>query len=188
MLWPALAGGLLGIQLYFYYFVSKKADVSYVLGIYYIYPLLVALLSFLFLNEVISFIGYFGAGFTVLGVVLMSLRVKKMKFTLSLWMLGVMIVTGAFSEFFVKVATNELSLWHGLAINNLAMGAVFLPALLSTNLRRQFATELRNTHYAVVSEIATFFAILTLYLAMQGLPATIATSLMATQPVFVVLF
>lgn len=188
MLWPALAGGLLGIQLYFYYFVSKKADVSYVLGIYYLYPLLVALLSFLFLNEVISLVGYLGVGFTLLGVIIMSVRVKKMKFTLSLWMLGVMIITGAFSEFFVKVATNDLSLWHNLAINNLAMGAVFLPALFLAKLRNQFTRELRNVRFVFVSEIVTFFAILALYLAMQGLPATIVTSLMATQPVFVVIF
>lgn len=35
VIWPILAGSLLGIQLYFYYYVSMKIDVSYVLGIYY---------------------------------------------------------------------------------------------------------------------------------------------------------
>ncbi|MEK6825704.1 MAG: EamA family transporter [Nanoarchaeota archaeon] len=187
LLWPLLAGGLLGLQLYFYYIVSKKADVSYVLGIYYFYPIIVTFLSFLFLNEVISFIGYIGAGFTILGVLMMSLRAKKMKFKLGLWMIGVMIITGALSEFFVKVSTMNLPILNGLALNNLAMGAVFIPALFLKSLRKQCFSEFKNIKYIFISESITFFAVFTLYLAMVDLPATIVTSLSATQPVFVVL-
>ncbi|MBM3232850.1 hypothetical protein FJZ18_01650 [Candidatus Pacearchaeota archaeon] len=187
LIWPIIAGGLLGLQLYFYYMVSKNADVSYVLGIYYIYPIIVTFLSILFLNEVISIQGYIGVALTVLGVLTMTVRVKKMRFNLSLWTLGVMIITGAFSEFFVKVSTESLPVLNGIALNNLSMGAVFIPALFFSKLRRQCLSELKNIHYIFISESMTFLAVFLLFLAMKGLPATIVTSLSATQPVFVVI-
>lgn len=188
MLYPMIAGGLLGIQLYFYYYVAKKADISYILGIYFIYPLFVTLLSFLFLNEVISFIGYLGMAFTVLGVVLMSVKINKTAFKLGLWMIGLMAITGAFSEFFVKIAVGGLSPLYGVALSNIALGVVLLPALFFRNIRRQFLVEVKNWRFSLISEIITLFSIFTLYLAMDGLPATIVTSLAATQPVFLVLF
>lgn len=128
-----------------------------------------------------------GVGLTVMGVMLLSARIKKLKFSLSLWMLGIMVTTGAFSEFFVKVATNNLPLAHNLALNNFGMGIVFVPALLWKTMRTQMKKEWKNYRFVIITETVTFMAIMMSYLAMAGLPLTIASSLSATQPVFVIL-
>ncbi len=183
-----LAGSMFGIQLYFYYFILAKHDVSHAVGLIYVYPIIVAFLSYLFLNEKLSILGYSGVFITLCGIILMSIRLKKLKMSIAFWSLGISILTIAFSEFFIKVATNQLPQWHGTAINSMVMGIFILPALLNKSIRKGFKKEFKNIRFTFISEALTLGAIVTLYLAMSGLSATIVSVISATQPLFVLIF
>src|SRR3989338_5173198 len=53
-----LVGLMLGTQLYFYYAILSKHDVSHVVGLVYAYPFVLSVLSFFFLYERLLFFGY----------------------------------------------------------------------------------------------------------------------------------
>ncbi len=183
-----LAGAMFGIQLYFYYVILEKHDVSHAIGLVYIYPLIVALLSYLFINEKLSILGYLGVLITLGGVTLMSVRLKKLKITIAFWSLGISILTIALSEFFIKIATTQIPEWHGAAVNSIVMGAFILPALINKSIRKGFKKEFKNISFTFMSEALTIAAVLTLYLAMSGLSATVVSVISATQPLFVLIF
>jgi transporter family protein len=188
ILFPAIAGILLGSQYFFYYLIMKKEDAPNFIGFMYVYPLLVALLSFLFLNEKLSLIGYIGVIFILAGAVFLSIKRKNTKIKAAGWMLCVMIVVGAFYEFFVKVSTNNISGFNGLAVNLVFMGLTVLTLLFNKNVRTGFKREFKNIKWSLLSEFFTFTGILTLYLAMAKLPATIVSSVATLQPLAVILF
>src|SRR3989344_4124902 len=65
---PILAGAVYGVQLYVYYGLMLKHDASNAVGLTYLYPILVSILSFIFIGEKLSLIGYVGAVITLIGV------------------------------------------------------------------------------------------------------------------------
>ncbi len=183
-----LAGLVIGIQLCFYYIMLSKHDVSHAIGLVYVYPILVALLSFIFLNEKLSLIGYLGAIITLTGVLLMNLRISKLKISLAFWSLGAVAVGSALNEFFIKIASFQIGAWHGTAINSIIMGLVVIPLLLKKNIKIGFRKEFKNIKWTFISETLTIGAIVALYFAMTGLPATIVSVISVTQPLFVLGF
>ena len=50
LFFPAIAGLIFGSQFFLYYYLLGKEDVSNLIGFVYVYPIIVAILSFLFLN------------------------------------------------------------------------------------------------------------------------------------------
>lgn len=69
---PLLSGICMGLRTMFYFFAIEWADASKVVGIEAVYPLFVALWSFIFLHESIKPMAYLGIGFAVLGGVILS--------------------------------------------------------------------------------------------------------------------
>lgn len=187
LLFPILAGILLGLQIYLYVNVLKTEDASEVVGLEYTYPILIAVLSFIFLKEVIPPMGYLGMAIIIAGVILLSLRFRKVKFESRVWMIVSLILLIALTEFFVKVATTEISAWQGITLNSITLGITLMFALLNSGVRKGFATELRNLPWIAASEVFTFSAAASLYFAMAGLPATIVSSIGATEPLMVLI-
>ena len=179
---PALAGTMLGIQAYVYYLIIKKEDVSHFIGLMFIYPVFVAILSFLFFSEVISFIGYLGMALTLIGSLTISVRLNKIKLKVSAWMIAGVIATVIAYDLLVKKAVTSIPALNGMAISCIFLGIAILPALLNSSVRKGFKFEIKNWHWAIYSEGLTFIAIGLTYLAMKGLPVTIVSSLGATQP------
>lgn len=188
MIFPVLAGILFGVQFYLYFIILSKEDISHIIGILYIYPIIVAFLSLLFLNEILSIYGYIGMFLILAGVLMLSGRLKKIKLKVGVWMLIMMILTVGFSEFFIKIATNNLPELNGLAINSIFIGLTIIPVLLFSNVRKHFKQEIKNFKWAFISEVLTFLGLGTLYFAMKGMPATVVSSLSATQPLAVLFF
>ncbi|HLC53270.1 MAG TPA: EamA family transporter [Candidatus Nanoarchaeia archaeon] len=184
----ALAGAMMGLQIYWYYSALKKADASYVLGLYYIYPIMVVVLSVLFLNEVLSWTSYIGVLLVVAGATMITTRLKRIRMKLGLFALIGLMITGALSEFFVKISVDSLPLWHGIAVTNVTLGVCTLPLLFRRSIREKLIGELKNIRYGVLSEVFTFAGILSWYFAMQDLPVTIVASVSAAQPLAVVIF
>jgi len=188
-IYPAIAGMLLGSQFFSYYIILKKEDASNLIGIIYLYPVFVALLSYLFLNEKLSLPSYLGMFIILIGVALLSVRMRKIKLVVSFWLIFVMILVCALYEFFIKVATNNLPAINGMAINSTFTGlVVIIPLMLHKKTRQGLAYELRNFKWALLSESLTFLGVITTYLAMAGLPATIVSSVAALQPLSVIIF
>jgi drug/metabolite transporter (DMT)-like permease len=188
-LWiPALAGALMGSQFFMYYKVLKDEDASYVIGFIYLYPVLVALLSFAFLSEALSIVGYGGMLLVLIGVLGISVRLNK-RLTIKIWLLLlVMVVVVALNEFFIKIATSSLPEWNGTAINLIFMGLTVLLILANKSYRGDFFKEFHNFPWAIASEVLTFLAVLTLYFAMARLPAAFVSAVAAIQPLAVLVF
>ncbi|MDD5749448.1 MAG: EamA family transporter [Patescibacteria group bacterium] len=182
LLFPAIAGLIFGSQFFLYYYMLGKEDVSNVIGFVYVYPIIVAILSFLFLNEKLSLISYFGMSMILLGVIFLSVKAKQIRLKVSLWMIISLIIVVALYEFFIKIATNNLPELNGIAISSICVGLIILPGLFNKKIRLGFPKELKNIKWALLNESLTFLGIFTTYFAMAGLPATIVSSIAATQP------
>jgi|SRR3989344_234331 len=187
-LFPILAGAVIGIQLCFYYVILHKHDSSHAIGLIYCYPIIVALLSFLFIGEKLSLLGYIGMVITLIGVLLLSVRIKKLKITLAIWSLGIVIIATALNEFFIKIAISNINGWNGTAIGSIVMGLFVIPLLLKKDIRKGFYSEFKNVKLTFVSEMLTLAGILTLYLAVIDLPVTIVSVISSVQPLFVLFF
>ena len=186
-LYPVIAGFLLGLQFYFYFLILQKEDVSHILGLVYVYPPLLAILSYIFLKEVIKPLGYVGAGVLLVGIFMLSLRIRKIKLNIGVWMIVSMVLLITGYEFFVKVATINIPTLNGIAISTVALGLTVLPALVSSKTRKGLFREMKNGLWAVLNECFTFMALFSVYFAMNGLPATVVASIGAIQPLTVLL-
>ena len=185
LLFPTLAGLLIGLQYYVYYFVLKEEDVSHVIGLLYLYPVFIALLSFIFLGEILSTTGYFGAALCVIGAVLLSLKLNKHATKHHFIRIAELIFFVTLYEFFIKIATFTVPVANGIAINNIMIGLVVFPILLHKKTRQGFRRELRNVSWAYLAESTLFLAVVFTYLAMARLPVTVVSSIGAIQPLAV---
>lgn len=188
LLFPILAGIMLGCAAFFYVLIVEKEDISHAVGIIYIYPLIVALLSYVFLNERIALWGYAGVGLVILGAVLLSSRIKKVHLEVNIWFLIAIIFVSGFDEFFVKISTDKISIWQGIIVNNISLGLTLLCGLFHPKIRKNFLPELTNIRWEIISALLAFGGIATIFFAMAELPATIVSSIAAIQPLFVILF
>jgi len=184
----ALSGIFLGMQFLLYFWMLKKDDVSNVIGFSYFYPIIVAVISFFFLQEVLTIPIYLGMGLIMLGISLLYLNALKTKMKIALWIIFSYALSIALYEFFIKVATNNVSEINGLAVSSIFLGAVVFPLAFFPQIRTGIKYEIKNIHWAVLSEIFTISAVFATYLAMKNLPATVVSSLQATQPLLVLAF
>ncbi len=138
LFFPAIAGIIFGSDFFLYYYLLKKEDVSNIIGFVYFYPIIVAILSFLFLNEVLSLISYLGMGLILLGVLLLSVKTHKIRLWTTGWMLISLILLVACYEFFIKVATIKLPELNGISISHIFIGLLILPGLLNKKIRIGF--------------------------------------------------
>ena len=185
LLFPAIAGILLGLQLCFYFLILQKEDVSNLVGLIYTYPILIALLSYLFLNELLSLTAYIGIAITLAGTVVLSVRIRKVGLLVGSW-IAIMVLLVAFYEFFVKVATINIPEMNGIAVNIIFTGLTVMPLLLDRKTRNGFLSELKNIKWALLNESLTFSAVFVTYFAMAGLSATIVATIGTLQPIIVV--
>lgn len=188
LIFPILAGFFYGICYYLYFFIMKNHDASYFIGFIYLFPIVVAILSFIFLNERLSVLGYIATILVLTGVILLSVRAKKIKIAMLFLPLFLYILFLGGSEFFIKVSTNNFTFMQGLAIAVLVTGITILCGLFNRQIRKGFVSELKNIKWAFLVESFTLIGTLTLFLAMSFLSATIVTSISSIQPLAVIFF
>lgn len=187
LFFPALVGIALGSQFFFYYLLLQKEDVSDVIGFIYVYPIIIAILSYLFLNERLSLISYLGTFIILLGATTLSVKSKKIRSKFTLWSIVSLIVVVALYEFFIKIATTNLPELNGIAVSQMFVGITVLLGLFNKKIRTGFPRELKNIKWAMLNETTTFLGMFTTYFAMSGLPATIVSSIAAAQPLAVLI-
>jgi uncharacterized membrane protein len=188
VIYPAIAGILAGSQYFFYYIVMQKEDVSHFVGLFYTYPLFVAIFSFIFLRETLSFAGYLGVFFILMGITFLSIRIKQIKLKANVWMIIFMILLIAVYELLIKVTTNNLPVMNGIVINFIFIGITVYFMLFNKKIRTGIKYELKNVPWALITESFTFFGILTVYFAMVNIKATFVSAIGAIQPLVVLFF
>lgn len=188
LLFPTIVGIIGGVNFFLYYFAMQKQDASHLTGLVYFYPVLVAFLSFFILHERFSLLSYLGLFFIVLGVVIISARLSKLKARSGFFLIAIMITLIAVWEFSIKLITNQLSPLAGFAIASIVTGMTTTLSIFSRKIRGEFFSELKNFKWALLTETFTFIATITIYLAMNLLPATIVSALASLHPMFTLIF
>lgn len=186
-IYPAIIGALWFMQTYFYFRVLQKEDITPIAGLQYMYPLIVVALSYIFLHEVISWYGYIGIGLTILGALVISLRLKIISFRSKVRYIASMIFLIGIGEFIMKVAVNNIGPLNAYAITGFVEGILACLLIFKKETRTNVKEESRNILYIISSEVFTCLALITVYLAMSGLPATIVSGIATVQVLFVVL-
>lgn len=188
LIFPILAGIFSAGCYYLYFYIMKDSDASYVIGFAYLFPIVVAILSFVLLNERLSVMSYFAISLILLGIVLLSIRAKKIKLTLLIVpLIFYIILTGSY-EFLIKVATLNISFMQGLAITTFTSGIFMTFGIFHKKTRIGFRKEIKNFKWSFFGEIFTLIAVFTLYFAVSILPVTIVASIASTQPLIVLIF
>jgi drug/metabolite transporter (DMT)-like permease len=175
---PAISGILLGSQFFFYYTLLSKEDISKVIGLIYVYPIYVAMLSYFFLGEKLSFIGYIGMSLIIIGAIIIS----GLKFGSKLFILSI-IVAGY--EFLIKITVINIPVITGMAIEGIFIGLTVISSLFLSSIRKDFLAEMKNYRWAFLTETMTFCGVLTTFFAMEKLSASIVSSIAAIQPMAV---
>jgi len=188
LIFPLIIGVIGGVNLFLYYIIMQKEDASHMVGLSYLYPIIVVLLSFFILNERLSWPGYLGLFLVLMGVVMISIRLKQIKLKAGLLMIVSLIILMAVWEFLIKIATIKLSIWQAFAIVSILNGITASFSLLSPKIRSDFFSEIKNFKWAFLTETFTVLGAITLYFAMSRLPATVVSSVAAIQPMAVLFY
>jgi uncharacterized membrane protein len=165
----------------------KNSDASYVIGFLYLFPIVVAVLSFIFLSERLPVLTYIAVALILTGVILLSVRAKKIKAILFFLPLLIYILLLGGYEFFIKVSTNNLNFMQGVAITTFVSGSFILFGLFSRKIRKEFIIEIKNIKFAFINEFIALLGVFTLFFAMSLLPATIVSSIGSIQPLAVII-
>jgi uncharacterized membrane protein len=185
---PIIVGIIAGIQTYLYVTVLQKEDAANFTGLTYMYPIFVALLSYIFLKEIISMTGYVGMFLAIIGSIMLSVRLTKENMKNSFFKLIIFAISIAVIELLIKVITNNIPETNGMVITYVSYSITSLFFLFHKKTRQDFRYELKNLKWAAIAEFLTFLAALSLFFAMAGLPATIVASIAAIQPLFTLFF
>ena len=183
---PAISGILSGITMWFFYRTIAKEDISNVVGIMYLFPIMVAVLSFVFIHENISFLGYLGMLITITGTVMLTTKIRNLNRTVLSSMLIIAALTGI-TDFLIKVGTTRLPAMNALIINGMFVSFVMIGGMFIRNIRTEVIKEKRKIMFAFLGEPIYFVANMMLFLAMANLQATIVSSIAAIQPLLVIL-
>ncbi len=185
ILFPALLGILTALQGYFFLRVLEDEDVSHFSGLSYFYPVLVAILSMIFLREFIPFAGYVGMLLAVFGVILLSVRINKIRLKTKLWFIVVFICILSVSELLSKIISTTLPPLQNLTIIYFIFGLCFISFLCSAKTRQGFKRELPAIPFIVAANVSALLATLFLLFAMRELPATIVAAISVLEVIFI---
>lgn len=187
VLFPALSGILSGFGTWIFYITVKKEDISNVIGILYVYPIITAILSFIFLSERISIIGYAGMIITIIGTVLLTTKIKHLRSKVIINILILALCSGI-GGLLVKFGTNNAPPLNCLVINGIFVALMLVGGIFVKNIRENIPGEKGPLFIAFIGEVFYFLANGSMFIAMSFLPATIVASIAAVQPLIVVFF
>ncbi len=187
------SGGGLGLSLVLMFFVLRRQDVSLVTAVFQTAPVFVAIFAVVFLSDHLSAWQWVAIFLTVAGAVLISLRrtAGARRPTLGLWfflMLGssAMLAAGLILS---KAALDDgMSLWNLHTVRSIAMATAMVLPMIRRNTFPELKMLMRNTtglSLFVFTEGGLAFASFYLTtLAFQLGPVALATTVMASRPLF----
>ena len=186
LLFAALSGALLSINMIIYFKLLSKHDVSDIIGLFYAYPLLTAIISFFFLHERLSIIKYVAVLIIIVGVLLFNKYLKSQSIKFNMLLFVPYLIISAVYDIFMKVASSSASPLQGAILNGTALGIVAI-ILLIPHIKK-LRSEIGNIPYSLVTMFITYLAVIVSFMSLKSISATFLSAIGATQPIFCLLF
>lgn len=186
-----ILGGMLNSATYFLYFylVSSK-EVSRVIGILYVFPVFVALLSRMFLGEKLSLLKYGAILIAVLGAIVLGMEKQQQqwKLTKAFWLMifnafliGILDVT---YKYILQYATY----WQAYVMVSIPISLMIMIPAFSASIRKEVRQIVHTVPVIVASQCFGILASLSFFIAASLAPIAIVSSMGTLQPVFVFLW
>ena len=193
--WAIVAGLCSGVSLSLLVTAVSRLEVSRVVAGYHTYPVFVAIMAILFLGESLSLFQWIAIVLVVVGGGLIML-IQNRGNTESYDRTGIIFVFLASAGFAVGVLTVKAALneggdpWNVFGLRSVFIGAVFVISGFTPQGIRQVKMILSNRRsvlFIFLAEIGAQAGIYLMILALSIGSAASVTTLLATQPVFVLL-
>lgn len=191
----AISGVLWGLTLLLFFYSLRILEVSRAVPIFHTYPVFVALMAVVFLEERLPLIHWAAILVVVGGAGLVTLgqdkrgEAQRMTMAFALLFLASILTAGAIVA--TKAAVEEMNLWNVFALRSLFLGAVLLLPVVWPHGLQQVRTILANGRSVslifVTEGILAGAGVYIMLLALSLGPASLASTLMSTRPVFVLI-
>jgi transporter family protein len=193
--WAVVSGLCQGVGLLLMVTALSRLEVSRVVAAYHTYPVFVAIMAVFCLGDRLSALHWIAIMLVVVGGGLVMVGQKRgtagsgnRNAIVFVFLASAGIALGMLTS---KVALNEGEFWNVFGLRSVFMGAVFLlPGLTPQGLRQvkmilgnRTAVLLISLAEAMIAPVAIYFMVLALSLG----SAALVTTLLSTQPVFVLL-
>ncbi len=183
-----LNGGIVAVSTISYYKALKTEEASRVMPVIYSSPLLVVLIAAVFLQEIFTPEKYLGILLLAGGAILISIR-KGSKMRLGRALFYGLIAAGGYAVSYVltKYLLDFADFWQVFAWSRMGAFAISLSVLYL------YFSDFRKLRFKPValmatSETLTVASIVASTAALSLAPASLVSSLMSTQPFFVLLY
>ena len=189
-----LSGVFSGTYLIGMFIIMESQDVSRVVPVVSTYPIFVAFLAFLFLDEHVSIFAWACVIVTVVGAAMVSLAPKSINSTEGVGILALLFLLLAsmsfgLSQFLSKTIAEEMTMWTQYSLRAFGGGItcgllIFLPGVrqglvtLFTNFKTMMI-------FSITEIVLVFFAILFFFLSVYSGEIYLTATVMATRPLFV---
>ena len=189
-----LSGVFSGTYLIGMFIIMESQDVSRVVPVVSTYPIFVAFLAFLFLDEHVSIFEWACVIVTVVGAAMVSLAPKSINSTEGVGILALLFLLLAsmsfgLSQFLSKTIAEEMTMWTQYSLRAFGGGItcgllIFLPGVrqglvtLFTNFKTMMV-------FSITEIVLVFFAILFFFLSVYSGEIYLTATVMATRPLFV---
>jgi drug/metabolite transporter (DMT)-like permease len=185
-----LNGLIYGMCYFLYYYAISFEEVSRVISIYYVTPIIVLVFARFFLGETLPSWKYVAAVVTVLGAVLIGVERLELKFKLrrAFWIAVFTCILWAVVNILQKHLLNSLSFWNVFVLQSFGVCAVLSATLLLPFSRRHFWHVWKSIHIVWIPEAFNLFGII-LYLAAFSLTeVSRASPIGSVQPLYLLVF
>ncbi len=187
-----LAGAAYGLAAVFYFKALKIGEVTRIIPLYDLIPILVAIFAAVFLGEVLEPIHYAAIGLVVAGTVLLSGRHQgSFKIAPGMgWMILAILAT-AVAAILNKYALEDAETWAVFGWGRLGSAAATLPFLPAAG--KAFLSSVKRFGWPVVlattlSEALTVVVTLLFILAAADGPVALVSALVGIHPLFLLIF
>ena len=197
--WPVLVAVVSGmfrtLGVTIMLFNLRKEEVSRVLPVYHTYPVFVAILAIPLLGESLSYLQWLAIIVVVGGAAVISAEKASTGATSRLGkaflMLFVASLFMALADITTKYVLSYISFWNVYSISNLCMCATFLLVSVRPGTIRQLAEMKRKATtlpMLFMNEVMAPVGMGLMFWAQSRGPISLVSTIMATRPVFVVIF
>ena len=185
-----LAGICYGLVHFLYYYVLTKYEVSRIVGLFYMYPAFVALLSFILINERLTLTHYLAILLAAGGAVFLGIERHKEKWRIShlFWIMLLASTLPALIDVADKYLLGKFTYWEVYLLVTIPTAAINLLPIVSRNVRRDLVQPLRTLGLIFIVELAAFGGAFSFLRAASVAPISIVSALSTFQPVFVFVF
>jgi drug/metabolite transporter (DMT)-like permease len=179
-----------GIIHFLYYYVLTKYEVSRIVALFYIYPVFVALFSFVFIGEKLSWTHYTAIVIAVLGTIFLGTEKHKETWRIShlFWIMLLASILPAIIDVSDKYLLSKYSYWEVYILVMIPTAVISILPVFSRNVRRDLYQPARSIFQILIIEITAFGAGYSFLRAASVAPISIVSALSTLQPVFVFAF